>query len=108
MNCSCKFRFKSSSMPHPSAPMTTVRLFGAYSSQTALCKQIIYIKKVMYRFIMKQYSHNAKLCVYAIAVVYNLVSASSTVAQNHLSLLAGHVDMLNLIFSKGLPEDKGM
>lgn len=62
----------------------------------------------MYRFIMKQYSHNAKLCVYAIAVVYNLVSASSTVAQNHLSLLAGHVDMLNLIFSKGLPEDKGM
>ena len=93
-------------MQQPSAVRKIVRLYGLYLYLIVLC-MVIFYNIFNDRFVMKQYSHNAKLSAYSIAVIYNLVNSSSFVAQAHLSTLTRHVDMMNLLFSKGLPEDEG-
>ena len=93
-------------MQQPNATRRIAKLYGTYSSLTALCMFFFPIV-LSNRFVMRQYSHNAKIGAYSIAVIYNLVNSSSVTAQAHLSMLTRHVDMMNLIFSKGLPEDEG-
>lgn len=76
--------------------------YGDISYPNVLC---IHFLRLSSRFLMKHYSHNTKLSAYAIAVVYNLVN--DTYDSSHLEYIVRNVDIMNLIYSRGLSEEGG-
>ena len=60
-------------------------------------------------FLMKHYSHNAKLTSYAIAVLYNLVNYQESPPREfaNLEYVVKSRDVMHLVFSRGLPDNEG-
>lgn len=77
--------------------------FGNTSCLIVLCT---FCPSILIRFLMKHYSHNIKLSSYAIAVVFNL--ANDTYNTSHLESIVGNIDVMNLIYSRGLSEEGGV
>ena len=63
-----------------------------------------------FTFLMKHYSHNAKLTSYAIAVLYNLVNYQESTPREfaHLEYVVKSRDVMHLVFSRGLPDNEEM